>query len=240
MSASALAAATNIASLMTRARVTIAPRPRPGKMIALLACPIVYEMPSCKTGSNGLPVAISARPSVHSIRFFRDCFGKRGRIRKRQDDRSRRTLRHLADDFCGKRAGLAGAADQNRRVNAPHDFGKHDSALRIGGPTAHVVRRCAQRALENRECPACPGRANRSDRCTRSCAPLPRSETPCVAIARRIRSAMPIPAVPEPKITMRSSRRRPPVTLSAERIAASTTPAVPWMSSLNVHSCVRY
>jgi hypothetical protein len=45
---------------------------------------------------------------------------------------------------------------------------------------------------------------------------------------------MPMPAVPAPKTTMRWSRAAIPVTSTAARIAASTTAAVPWMSSLKV------
>ena len=47
---------------------TIAPRPTPGKTNTLLACPISTVRPSCSTDPNGLPVAISARPSVQRRR----------------------------------------------------------------------------------------------------------------------------------------------------------------------------
>ncbi|CJW30427.1 Uncharacterised protein [Streptococcus pneumoniae] len=53
---------------MTLARTTIVPRPRPGKISALFDCPITYVTPLYVTGSNGLPVATSALPSVHSIK----------------------------------------------------------------------------------------------------------------------------------------------------------------------------
>ena len=53
---------------MTLARTTIVPRPSPGKISALFDCPITYVTPLYVTGSNGLPVATNALPSVHSIK----------------------------------------------------------------------------------------------------------------------------------------------------------------------------
>ena len=64
----ALAAAANIPSLILRARETMAPRQRPGYSMALFTWPMTYVTPLCVTGANGLPVAISARPSVQAIR----------------------------------------------------------------------------------------------------------------------------------------------------------------------------
>jgi hypothetical protein len=49
-----------MASVMRLVSETIAPSPSPGKMKTLFAWPI-WRPP---TGANGLPVAISARPSV--------------------------------------------------------------------------------------------------------------------------------------------------------------------------------
>ena len=56
------------------------------------------------------------------------------------------------------------------------------------------------------------------------------------SMVSRTRSAMPIPALPAPKTTTRWSSRSMPVTSTAARIAASTTAAVPWMSSLKVQT----
>ena len=56
----------------------------------------------------------------------------------------------------------------------------------------------------------------------------------------RIMSAIPRPAVPAPWMTTRWSRIRPPAARTAENAAASTTAAVPCMSSLNVHTCEVY
>lgn len=50
---------------------------------------------------------------------------------------------------------------------------------------------------------------------------------------------MPTPALPAPKITKRCSARSIPVTSTLARIAASTTAAVPWISSLNVQKSCR-
>jgi len=47
-------------------------------------------------------------------------------------------------------------------------------------------------------------------------------------------SATPIPADPAPSMTMRWSRGREPVALTAPASAPTTTAAVPWISSLNV------
>src|SRR4029450_10139795 len=55
----------------------------------------------------------------------------------------------------------------------------------------------------------------------------------------RSMSATPSPAVPAPWITTRWSRMRPPAARTAEKAAASTTAAVPCMSSLDAPQGVR-
>jgi hypothetical protein len=64
-SARALAAAANMASVTSLASETRTPSPTPGKMNELLAWATATFRPAYGTGSNGLPVAMSARPSVH-------------------------------------------------------------------------------------------------------------------------------------------------------------------------------
>lgn len=54
----------------------------------------------------------------------------------------------------------------------------------------------------------------------------------CVAIVSAIWSAIPVPAVPEPKITTRTSSILTSLTCKAAVMAASVTHPVPWMSSL--------
>ena len=49
------------------ASATMAPRPTPGKMKTLLAWPTMRHVPLYSTGGQGLPVAITARPSVHAV-----------------------------------------------------------------------------------------------------------------------------------------------------------------------------
>ena len=67
--ATASAAAAIMPSVIRLARATVTPSPRPGKTSALLACAIVVgARRRASTGGNGLPVAISARPSVQRIR----------------------------------------------------------------------------------------------------------------------------------------------------------------------------
>jgi hypothetical protein len=53
-------------------------------------------------------------------------------------------------------------------------------------------------------------------------------------MASRTMSAMPMPAVPAPRMTTRWSRRLVPLARMAARMAANTTAAVPCMSSLKV------
>jgi hypothetical protein len=53
-----------MASVTSLACETIAPRPTPGKMKTLLACPTSLAPPPMSTGPNGLPLATSALPSV--------------------------------------------------------------------------------------------------------------------------------------------------------------------------------
>ena len=61
-------------------------------------------------------------------------------------------------------------------------------------------------------------------------------DSPSRTIWSRIMSAMPSPAVPAPWMTTRWSRIRDPAARTAENAAASTTAAVPCMSSLNVQT----
>ncbi len=68
-SATTRAAAAIISSLIRVARQAITPSPRPGgKTRALFACAMVWVTPLYSTFGNGEPVAIRARPSVHSSR----------------------------------------------------------------------------------------------------------------------------------------------------------------------------
>ena len=64
--------------------------------------------------------------------------------------------------------------------------------------------------------------------------------SPATVIASVNWSAMPMPAVPAPKITTRWSPRVSPVTRKAPRIAARFTAPVPCTSSLNVRIRFRY
>ena len=64
--------------------------------------------------------------------------------------------------------------------------------------------------------------------------------TPASAIASRSRRAIPIPAAPAPARTIRSSAQVRPKWRMTASAAASTTTAVPWMSSLNEGTRSRY
>src|SRR5512141_928238 len=55
----------NISSVTRDVRLTMAPRPTPGKMYELLPCRGTNVRPPRVTGSNGDPQAKSARPSDH-------------------------------------------------------------------------------------------------------------------------------------------------------------------------------
>src|SRR5450759_651281 len=65
MPASVFAAAKNISSVTRVASLVITPSPTPGKMYELLLCPGTKVFPLYVTGSNGLPLANTARPSDH-------------------------------------------------------------------------------------------------------------------------------------------------------------------------------
>ena len=58
--------------------------------------------------------------------------------------------------------------------------------------------------------------------------------SPSSIMTCRSASAIPIPAVPAPWITITWSRMAVPAARAAPSAAASTTAAVPWMSSLKV------
>src|SRR5260370_897601 len=66
------------------------------------------------------------------------------------------------------------------------------------------------------------------------------SDSPSACIAAESWSAMPVPAVPAPKITIRWSGRLIPVALAAASTAAKLTAPVPWMSWLNESRRARY
>jgi hypothetical protein len=63
---------------------------------------------------------------------------------------------------------------------------------------------------------------------------------PSVAMASRIWSAIPVPAVPDPKITTLTSLRDTWLTCKPAIKAASVTHPVPWTSSLKQAICGRY
>src|SRR5659263_205994 len=65
MPASVFAAAKNISSVTRVASLVITPSPTPGKTYELLLCPGTKVFPLYVTGSNGLPLAYTARPSDH-------------------------------------------------------------------------------------------------------------------------------------------------------------------------------
>ncbi len=65
------------------------------------------------------------------------------------------------------------------------------------------------------------------------------SDSPSATIDRTICSQTPTPADPAPSMTTVCSRARDPAATAAAVSAATTTAAVPWMSSLNVSSWSR-
>ena len=66
-SVQASAARYNISSVIFRVPDTEAASPMPGKMYMLLHCDGIFTLPSAMvTGSNGDPVATTARPSVQA------------------------------------------------------------------------------------------------------------------------------------------------------------------------------
>ena len=80
-----------------------------------------------------------------------------------------------------------------------------------------------------------PGRSTAQNRRRASA-----SGTPSATMAEVSWSAMPAPAVPIPKITIRWPVSGTPVALAAASTAARLTAPVPWMSSLNVSRLFRY
>ena len=60
------AATKNMRSVTSKARLASAPSPTPGNTKTLLAWPTTWVRPSNSTGSKGLPVATTARPSLQA------------------------------------------------------------------------------------------------------------------------------------------------------------------------------
>jgi len=67
ISATTLAVAVNIASVIRRVPAATIPSPMPGKMFELLVWSIGTFLPFHSTVANGLPVPISARRSVEAM-----------------------------------------------------------------------------------------------------------------------------------------------------------------------------
>ena len=145
---------------------------------------------------------------------------------------------HVAHDLLGERArpgsrcrsASSGARGGRRRPGPAAPPGCPSPSPRPrGGRRAPGSRRGA-RGGRRRAARRGPARQNR--RVASSC------ERPSRTIWSRIMSAMPSPAVPAPWMTTRWSRIRDPAARTAENAAASTTAAVPCMSSLNVQHLV--
>ena len=230
------AATRNCASETVRAPAMIAASPTPGKMNALLACPIWRVVPSTTTGSNGLPVATSARPSVHArtwagVASQREVGFESGRM-----------------IGCGHVSAIA------RRIGSVKVLGVAVVPIRIAGRTAWTTlsrsapaaspRLASSAALSanSRLSSSSPGRSSPSrpfESRRISDRRISSSPAPASTRAARTSRAMPVAAAPAPKNTKRRPRSGSPTCRRPARIPARTTDAVPWMSSLNDGSTSR-
>ena len=157
--------------------------------------------------------------------------GGRRRVRERQDDRPVGPGGHRAKDRFVERAAHPGRPDQDGRADA---LDRLDEARELGREA--VVGEGRGRAA--------PARASwrRGPRAGRGPVPCESTRTrarrtaassiPSSSIARRTRRAIPIPAAPAPTSTTRVPRGRTPRPRRPARTPATTTAAVPWMSSL--------
>src|ERR1035437_5871780 len=131
--ASARAVSRNMASVTRRTCPTHKTNPTPVNTNALLPCPTRYVRPRYATGSNGLPVAMIARPSDQQERVHDRALVDRG---------------HRADDRLGKDTGGAGGANENRRLEIADRLLQRDVrsiATRVRG---HLVDRSRVGRLE--------------------------------------------------------------------------------------------
>ena len=178
-------------------------------------------------------MATSARPSVHRIRSAGTASDSEvgfdiGRITGRAQ--------------CAAMSLITGSVNAPDRVDVP---------IRIVGCTRRTTSASPVPPIESSRCHPATSASGRAYR--RCAAPRPgvavvsrparstaqnlalarSSGSPSASIAAVSWSAMPVPAVPAPKITTRCSARPTPVALAAASTAARLTAPVPWMSSLN-------
>ncbi len=163
-------------------------------------------------------------------------FRPRCRIGQRKDDRPLRMRRHLAHDRLGQRARLARHRDQRGRVRVRHHVDQVDRGSdRLSVQSATARRDCTNGPLRRVDVVhPVDQQAMPVDR--EEVAPRRRLVHP--GIGHRLEQQRADPAsgraCAEQHHALLGELR--PVTLIAASSAAAATAAVPWMSSLNVHS----
>ena len=235
--ASVWAARSSIPSLTSRLSDTIVPSPRPGNTKTLFACPTSCRTPAWSTGPNGDPVATSARPSVQA-----------------------RMSAGVASAFdvgldSGMISGWRTPAAVARTIASPNvpavavvptsTVGRRarTMAVRWSGETPVPLPMSAIAAAWSASASIANSRfdASRSARrlwtrpCESTstiCRPMASPDSPASRIASLSSRAMPMPAAPAPTSSTRTSARVARCARSAARTPATTTTAVPWMSSL--------
>ena len=215
---------------MARVSAAIAPSPTPGKMNTLLAWPISRRTPSTSTGSNGEPVATTARPAVQrrmsaGVASALDVGLESGMTIGRAVPAARLEMTASSNAPRDRRG-----TDQHGR---PDPLDRLDQARELGReavPSERVGRTSKPSLAVIQVLAPVVDHAARIDE--HDGLPDAASDSPSSSIARRSRRAMPMPAAPAPTSTTRASASRVPSPRRPASTPATTTAAVPWMSSL--------
>mmetsp|Transcript_25742 Transcript_25742/g.60719 ORF Transcript_25742/g.60719 Transcript_25742/m.60719 type:complete len:338 (+) Transcript_25742:96-1109(+) len=235
----ATAALYNMPSVISEAPLTDVASPMPGNTYMLLHCDGVYVDPLSSTGSKGLPVATTARPSVHSYAccgvhsamlvglLIGMTIGRSAKSAVRRTTCSVNTFGTAArpSRHVGLRCSTASSIDApSEMVSFTHGTRSSDNPrLWFGSP-------CFPSAL-----PMTPCEEHTMKRLMASSCVMPASTMPATICAHT-----PRPADPAPAHRKRMSRMSVPALRAADSTPASVTQPVPWMSSLKHRYLWRY
>ena len=225
-----------IASLTWVAPTAMAAKPRPGNTKQLLHWPISRSPVAVATGAKGLPVASRARPPLQRSRFS-GVTSARGVGLERGSTIGRSTPRQRASTTAWSKAPArvevpisTPGCTASITASSPGPWPPSPAGRPTAARSAALFTQGATASLRSAS-PSCT-RPKRSIGQMRAAAS--RCERPACSSRRCRRSAMPQPALPAPKITIRSPARERPRPRRPARIAAAATPLVPWMSSLKL------
>ena len=169
--------------------------------------------------------------------------GLRSWIRERKDHRARSIEDHRARNLFSECSRLSAHPRQNRDARIAHHIQQRNpsrfSARGRKLPTRHVFSLSHQGCLFRPNALATLNQQPIAIKRIDARAGL-FSLSPCSCIVAMSRLMMPIPADPEPNMAIVCSASGTPVAFTAASSVAVVTAAVPWMSSLNVQSRLRY